>query len=64
MGTSLAYSMSSALRKEKTKREILLKIIKRTIILFSIGLILSNGKSGRSVKNFKLLVTNQKSWEV
>ena len=46
MGTSLALSMNSLLKKNIPRGKIALKIVKRSIIIFAMGLMLSNGKAG------------------
>ena len=55
MGTSIALSMNSLLKKNISRGKIVLKIFKRSIIIFALGLMLSNGHHHQQTGKHQLL---------
>ena len=48
MGTSIALAFRSLLRRGKSRKSLALKVIRRTVILFMLGLLVSNdGHNGK-----------------
>ena len=43
MGTSIAIALRSQLRRGMSRKQLSFKVLKRTVILFFLGLVVSNG---------------------
>ena len=53
MGTSIAIALRSQLRRGMSRKQLSFKVLKRTVILFFLGLVVSNG-NGNGLYKFQL----------
>ncbi len=49
MGTSIALAFRGQLRRGHSRKQLALKVVKRTLILFFLGLVISNGGRGSKI---------------
>ena len=54
MGTSIAIALRSQLRRGMSRKQLSVKVLKRTVILFFLGLVVSNG-NGNGLYKLKSL---------